>query len=186
MKGHVEDLMSTDGLRRNCRQLAAIAALGALTAGFASAPAYASSARSRQWHLNAMHSEKMWKTTRGEGIKVAVIDSGVDSSVPDLQGQVLGGEDLTNRPGGARDDYGHEEHGTAMATVIAGTGGGGEQKGTYGLAPRVKIVPIRVEEQRTDAENAAESQKENVNSISKAIRAAADSNAKIKIGRAHV
>lgn len=129
--------------------------------------AQADGVRSQQWYLDAMQAEEMWKVSTGEGVKVAVVDSGVDSSTKALQGQVLPGEDLTGAPGDATDDY--NGHGTTMAEVIAGTG---EDGSIRGLAPGAKIIPFRITlkefEDKGDPESA-----------SKAIRAAADSDARI-------
>ncbi|MGW6720063.1 S8 family serine peptidase [Streptomyces sp. NPDC054995] len=82
----------------------------------------------------------MWETSTGENVTVAVIDSGVDASVPDLQGCVLKGKDLaTDSPGGEHTDYAN--HGTGMAGLIAGTGNVGGRGGAFGLAPGSKILP---------------------------------------------
>ncbi|WP_258535037.1 S8 family serine peptidase [Streptomyces sp. PT12] len=81
----------------------------------------------------------MWEQTRGEGVTVAVLDSGVDASLPHLEGQVMEGADFTRDPEGAH--YDTEGHGTVMAGVIAGTGEGG---GIQGLAPGAEILPVRV------------------------------------------
>lgn len=78
--------------------------------------------QSKQWYLGAMQVEDMWKVTTGEGVKVAVVDTGVNSSTPSLQGQVLKGTDATEAPGDETDDY--TGHGTTMAELIAGTGKG--------------------------------------------------------------
>ncbi|WP_256106583.1 S8 family serine peptidase [Streptomyces sp. ODS05-4] len=125
--------------------------------------------RADQWYLEAMHVDEIWKSTKGEGIKVAVIDSGVNSSVPSLRGQVLKGKDLTGVEGDETDDY--TGHGTTMAELIAGTGAGG---GIQGLAPAAKIIPYRVSD--TDLQN---TQKVNGFDMQQAIRAAADSDAKV-------
>ncbi len=111
----------------------------------------------------------MWKTTTGEGIAVAVIDTGVNSSTPSLQGQVLKGLDATGAAGGETDDY--TGHGTTMAELIAGTGNGG---GLKGLAPGAKIIPYRIT--NTEFQN-----KHSVNAYDSrdAIRAASDSEAQI-------
>ncbi|MFF4534062.1 type VII secretion-associated serine protease mycosin [Streptomyces sp. NPDC001407] len=85
-----------------------------------------------------MQAEQMWKVSRGEGITVAVIDTGVDDTLPELRGQVLDGTDASNKPTGAHVD--REGHGTNMATLIAGTGADG---GIQGLAPGVKILPVK-------------------------------------------
>ncbi|MEU6708690.1 S8 family serine peptidase [Streptomyces wuyuanensis] len=125
--------------------------------------------RSKQWYLDAMHAEEIWKKTTGEGITVAVIDTGVNSSTPSLKGKVLKGLDTTGVKGEATDDY--TGHGTTMAELIAGSGEGG---GLKGLAPGAKILPLRVS--NTKLQN-----KESVNAHDErdAIRAAADSDAQI-------
>ncbi len=147
-----------------------------LTAGVAATPAQAETVRSQQWHLDAMHADEMWKVSTGEGITVAVIDTGVDDSLPDLQGQVLEGKDFSGQAGGAhRDAY---DHGTAMAALIAGTGKRANGSGSFGLAPGAKILPLRVTD-GTQARNEAEDSRDFSASVSAAIRYAADSEAKI-------
>ncbi|MGK5530039.1 type VII secretion-associated serine protease mycosin [Streptomyces sp. URMC 129] len=83
--------------------------------------------------------EEVWEHTRGEGVTVAVVDTGVDDSRPELAGQVLEGEDLNWDWEGPNND--EDGHGTIMAALIAGTGAGG---GLVGLAPEAQILPIRV------------------------------------------
>ncbi|MGP3972431.1 S8 family serine peptidase [Streptomyces sp. 8N114] len=130
--------------------------------------ATAEDAQSQQWYLKAMQAEKMWKVSTGEGIKVAVVDSGVDSSTQSLQGQVLPGKDFSGAPGDeTRDDLGH---GTTVAELIAGSGKGGTLKG---LAPGAKIIPVRT---NLDQMKNADQTKDHVG---EAIRAAADSDAQI-------
>ncbi|MDI3389850.1 type VII secretion-associated serine protease mycosin [Streptomyces sp. B-S-A8] len=119
----------------------ATAALGMLLATIPAAPAHAESIRERQWHLDAMHAEEMWKTSTGKGVTVAVIDSGVESPM-ELQGQILKGKDLTSRAGDEHDDF--DGHGTSMAGLIAATGVGPAGNGAFGLAPGAKILPVRV------------------------------------------
>ncbi|MDQ0987432.1 type VII secretion-associated serine protease mycosin [Streptomyces sp. V2I9] len=150
--------------------LGAVAAVASWSVVFVGAaqPA-AADTRSKQWYLGAMQAEEMWKVTTGEGIKVAVIDSGVNSSTPSLRGQVLQGVDATGAPGDETDDY--DGHGTTMAELIAGTGKGG---GLKGLAPGAKIIPLRIgldefQEKHTKASD----------DIAHAIRTAADGDARI-------
>ncbi|MCS0636495.1 S8 family serine peptidase [Streptomyces sp. LP05-1] len=116
-----------------------------------------------------MHVEEMWKKTTGEGIKVAVIDSGVNPSTPALKGQVLKGKDLSGTPGEETDDY--RGHGTSVAELIAGTGKGG---GLQGVAPGAKIIPFRISDTELQDEV-----KVNGFDQEQAIRAAADSEAQI-------
>ncbi len=107
-----------------------------------SAPmASADQVRDAQWPLTVYDVEKVWRTSQGEGVTVAVIDSGVDASHPDLTGQVLPGKDFTYADDPHKDDDGH---GTGMASLIAGHGHGANgSAGVVGLAPKAKILPIR-------------------------------------------
>ncbi|MFJ6438902.1 S8 family serine peptidase [Streptomyces sp. NPDC091649] len=129
----------------------------------------AADTQSKQWYLSAMQAEDMWKVTTGEGIKVAVIDTGVNPSTPSLRGQVVKGVDVTGAPGDETDDY--RGHGTTMAELIAGTGKGG---GLKGLAPGVEIIPVRMSDVGFMTKRNTV-----IGDIKKAIRAAADSDAQI-------
>lgn len=94
--------------------------------------------------LQALHTDRAWQTTKGKGITVAVVDTGVDDSLPDLAGQVLPGKDLIGF-GAGRGDRSWGRHGTAMAGIIAGRGHGvGRADGVLGIAPEAKILPVRV------------------------------------------
>ncbi|MFF8297962.1 S8 family serine peptidase [Streptomyces globisporus] len=157
--------------RRRVRVLGTLAVAASWSVLFVGAaqPA-AADTPSKQWYLGAMQAEDMWKVTTGEGVKVAVVDTGVNSSTPSLQGQVLKGVDATGAPGDETDDY--EGHGTTMAELIAGTGEGG---GLKGLAPGSKIIPLRI------ALDEFEDEKPSITipDVANAIRAAADSDARI-------
>ncbi|WP_371678334.1 type VII secretion-associated serine protease mycosin [Streptomyces sp. NBC_01276] len=143
------------------------AVVGLLLAGVAATPAHAQTIRERQWHLDAMKADDIWKITTGKGVTIAVVDSGV-ARVSELEGQVLPGKDLaTSQDGDERTDY--DNHGTSMAAMIAGTGRHPSGDGAIGLAPGAKILPIRVPIEN-DATHPAWTQ---------AIRYAADSDAKI-------
>lgn len=131
-------------------------------------PAQADTIRSRQWHLDVMHAEEMWETSTGAGVTVAVIDSGVDASLPDLRGQVLEGRNFSDDPGDAQTDT--DGHGSSMAALIAATGKRGSDTGSYGLAPGAKILPLRVGGKNFD---------DGTTRTAAAIRFAADSDAKI-------
>ncbi|MEU8992130.1 type VII secretion-associated serine protease mycosin [Streptomyces sp. NPDC048558] len=149
--------------------------LAALLVGIATTPSHAESIRSQQWHLTAMKAEEMWKTTKGEGVTVAVIDSGVDDNNPDLVGQVLPGKDLAvGTRGDEHTDY--DGHGTGMAGLIAGTGKSGGGDGAFGLAPGAKILPIRMPNLGL---NAPRHTKEFNQAVSSGIRYAADTGARV-------
>jgi type VII secretion-associated serine protease mycosin len=129
--------------RALARALAALAAAGT-TVALAAAPAAADSARASDWALSALHAQQAWQTTKGAGVTVAVLDTGVDSTHPDLTGQVLAGKDEVGfgaKPG----DKAWAKHGTGMAAIIAGHGHGpGDGDGVLGIAPQARILPVRV------------------------------------------
>ncbi|GGV86533.1 type VII secretion-associated serine protease [Streptomyces griseoloalbus] len=154
----------------------ASAALGLLLVGIAATPAHAESVRDMQWHLDAMHAEEMWKISKGEGVTVAVIDSGVDDSLADLKGQVLDGKDYSEQRGDEHTDI--DEHGTSMAALIAATGARGPQQGSYGLAPAAKILPIRMR-YATENYGQVDNKAEYSRVLTRAIRYAADTDAQI-------
>jgi type VII secretion-associated serine protease mycosin len=104
--------------------------------------AFADPIRDAQWHLEYLNIAAAHEYTRGEGVTVAVVDSGVDVNHPDLVGSLVPGEDFTSgavalgeHTQGFADQGGH---GTAMAGLIAAHGR------TLGIAPAAKIQPVRV------------------------------------------
>ncbi|PBC79615.1 type VII secretion-associated serine protease mycosin [Streptomyces sp. TLI_235] len=119
----------------------AVLAAGALVWGISTAPGSADSVRDGQWPLLNYHATTdVWPISQGDGVTVAVIDSGV-AEHQDLAGQVLPGTDCS----GEGLDYKTDKvgHGTAMASLIAGRGHG-DQAGIMGLAPKAKILPVRI------------------------------------------
>jgi type VII secretion-associated serine protease mycosin len=110
--------------------------------GLAGPPAgHADEIRHRQWHLDFLDVTKAHQITRGEGVTVAVLDSGVDYRHPDLQGALAPGHNYSEgRRDGWEDATGH---GTAMAALIAARGHGHE-RGVLGIAPAATILPVRV------------------------------------------
>ncbi|MFD5116866.1 type VII secretion-associated serine protease mycosin [Streptomyces sp. NPDC058391] len=169
--------MRTSSPRRGRSGTTVLAVLAVLLVGGAGTPAYADSIRSQQWHLDAMGAEEIWQISTGTGVTVAVIDSGVDDTNPDLLGQVLKGKDLTpDEAGDEHTDY--DGHGTNMAGLIAGTGKSGGGDGAFGLAPGAKILPIRMRDAQGNANRESEVEEFN-KSASAAIRYAADSDARV-------
>ncbi|MFC9455900.1 S8 family serine peptidase [Streptomyces sp. NPDC056983] len=148
---------------------AALGALAALSAGLAP-NAVADDVQSKQWYLDAMDADQLWKVSTGKGIKVAVVDTGVNPETPSLKGQVLTAEVPKSVAFHATKDY--SGHGTTIAELIAGTGAGG---GLKGLAPGSKIVPYRVN--LAGLKGASETKR--TPDPVQAIRAAADSDAQI-------
>jgi len=97
--------------------------------------------RSQQWDLGKMNVPAASAKSTGSGVTVAVIDTGVDASHPDLAGQVLPGIDIVagGTTGVATDPNGHGTH--VAGTIAALTGNG---VGVASVAPGVKILPVRV------------------------------------------
>jgi type VII secretion-associated serine protease mycosin len=117
---------------------AAAAAL-ALAAVFTPVAAHADIIRDKQqWVLDAVAAEQAWHITKGRGVTVAVLDTGVDGSHPDLAGSVTTGPDLIRgiAPGPGR------FHGTWMASLIAGHGHG-SGAGMIGIAPEARLLSVR-------------------------------------------
>lgn len=168
--------MRTSSKRTRPHLSLASAALGLLLVGVAGTPAHAESVRSMQWHLDVMRADEMWEVSKGAGVTVAVIDSGVDDSLTDLKGQVLDGKDYSKQQGDERTDI--EGHGTRMAALIAATGARGSVYGSYGLAPEAKILPIRMR-YATEDFGQVDSNAEYARVLSRAIRYAAGTDAQI-------
>jgi type VII secretion-associated serine protease mycosin len=98
------------------------------------------SVRAEQWHLKTLNVAGAWTYSSGAGVTVAVIDSGVEADHVDLQGQVLPGLDLVDSGGDGDTDL--VGHGTTVAAIIAGRGD--DDAGVVGIAPKSKILPVRV------------------------------------------
>ena len=91
------------------------------------------------WHLDTMNAPLAWDQSKGDGIVVAVLDSGVDPNHPDLQGQLVPGRNIYDGNDNTADVYGH---GTNVAGVIAADSNNGI--GVTSLAWNAKIMPVRI------------------------------------------
>jgi type VII secretion-associated serine protease mycosin len=90
----------------------------------------------KQWNLPMVGAPAAWATSQGKGIVVAVIDTGVDGTHPDLLGQVLPEIDLLPE---ITPDAVANAHGTAVASIIAGAL---NSSGMAGVAPQARILPV--------------------------------------------
>ncbi|AZT92921.1 S8 family peptidase [Brevibacterium aurantiacum] len=128
-----------------------------------------------QWFIKDYGIDDLWKKSTGKGVKVAVIDSGVNAEHEDLRGVVSKSKDFSGLDKDGKTPIGGKttiHHGTAVAGVIAGQGKGA---GPMGVAPDVDILsasmwlgPDRPKESGSTREQA-----------DRAIRWAVDSGAKV-------
>jgi membrane-anchored mycosin MYCP len=129
------------------KQMLAAAGLAVMVSGVAAAPASAGTEpqpRAGEWWLTTWKMvPRVWPLTEGAGVTVAVLDTGVQASGPDLRGAVLPGGDVTGHHTNGETDLNTDGngHGTMMAVLIAGQGFG---TGMTGMAPKAKILPVVV------------------------------------------
>ncbi len=90
------------------------------------------------WGVARVGAPQEWKAAQGDGAAIAVIDTGIDATHPDLQGQVAGGVNILDaaHPDNWADDEGH---GTHVSGTIAGKG-----VGLFGVAPKAKLYAVKV------------------------------------------
>ncbi|MTK01367.1 type VII secretion-associated serine protease mycosin [Micromonospora sp. CP22] len=98
----------------------------------------ASISAGQQWHLQYLSVGKVHDISQGDGVVVAIIDTGVHPHA-DLQDNLHSGTDLIRNGGNGQQD--NDGHGTAMAGLIAAHGKGPE--GAVGVAPQASILPIK-------------------------------------------
>lgn len=128
-------------MRRRGGVLAAIVAIAFLVAPFA----VADTPRSLEYWLADYGISSAWGTSTGEGVTVAVIDTGVDGSIAELSGAVVGGSDFSgvgsaNGQTPVGDD---PEHGTLVASMLAGRGTGADS-GVIGVAPGASVLSASI------------------------------------------
>lgn len=133
-------------LRRAARAAAAILTASVLVVpGLAPRAASADDVRVSQLDvLRTLDVDDAWALTKGRGVTVAVLDSGVDPDHRDLAGSVVIGKDFTAgaNPRGVAPV---RLHGTYMASLIAGHGhGAGGGDGIIGVAPEARVLSVRV------------------------------------------
>lgn len=91
------------------------------------------------WHLPKIQAPLAWDSSQGAGVTVAILDSGVDATHPDLAGQVIAGWNSADSTTNTTDISGH-------GTWVAGTAGAATNNsiGVAGVAGGIRIMPVRV------------------------------------------
>ena len=90
------------------------------------------------WQITAFNIPSIWQYSKGEGVKIAVLDSGADLTHPDLKYNLLPGINLVTANYPPYDDNCHGSH---VSGIIAGTDSG---NGVVGISPRAKVMPVKV------------------------------------------
>lgn len=93
------------------------------------------------WGITRVNAPAAWAAAQGQGVKVAVIDTGVDCSHPDLKCSLSDGVNFVDPESTPMDDQGH---GTHVAGTIAGQGREINGTAVFGVAPKSKIIPVKV------------------------------------------
>ncbi|UDF14671.1 S8 family serine peptidase [Antiquaquibacter oligotrophicus] len=109
-------------------------------------PAHADPVRDSEYWLDAYGIRQAWSTTQGQGITIAVIDTGVDGTVAELSGVVVGGADFSGlgasdgqKPVGSTGS----DHGTMVGSLAAGRGTGADS-GVIGSAPAATLLSASI------------------------------------------
>ena len=89
------------------------------------------------WGIARVGADQVWATTDGDMVKVAVIDTGIDLTHPDLQDNIKGGYNAIYPTKSANDDNGH---GTHVAGIIAAAQNG---IGVVGMGPKIDLYAVK-------------------------------------------
>lgn len=119
------------------------------------------------WGQQQLAPQSVWPITRGSGVLVGVVDTGVDAHNPQLAGRVRPGRDVIN-PGGGTADSDCYGHGTFVSGIIAAAPA--SDTGFAGVAPEAEILPIRAANTANDGTAAL---------LGSGIRAAVDAGARV-------
>lgn len=90
------------------------------------------------WEITAFNLPEAWNFSQGEGVKIAVLDSGCDLDHPDLQANLLPGKNFVNSRKPPEDDNGHGTHVTGIICAQ------NNDIGVVGVAPKSQVIPIKV------------------------------------------
>jgi subtilisin len=90
------------------------------------------------WGVKRVNAAGAWDVNTGKGVKVAIIDTGIDYTHPDLAAHYAGGYNAVSSTSTPLDDHGHGTH-------VAGTVGAiRDAKGVVGVAPEAQLYAVKV------------------------------------------
>lgn len=92
-----------------------------------------------EWHLAKLGLPTAWDTTQGSGVTIAILDTGVDGTHPDLAGRMVAGWNFYDNNSNTADVHGH---GTAVAGAAAASVNNGV--GVAGMAGQAFLMPVRI------------------------------------------
>jgi subtilisin family serine protease len=90
------------------------------------------------WGVDHVNAPSAWATSRGTGVKVAVVDTGIDTTHPDLAANIKGGVSFVTRVSSYKDDNGHGTHVAGIIAAINNT------IGVVGVAPNAQLYSVKV------------------------------------------
>jgi len=122
------------------------------TSGGSGCPTGTPAGKQPDWARQTVDAAKAWSRSKGVGELVAVVDSGVDGSLPQLTGHVTVGVDVVS--GSGRGDVDCLGTGTAMGAIVAAQPGKGGA--LAGVAPAAAVMPVRLVTTTPDAQAADE------------------------------
>jgi type VII secretion-associated serine protease mycosin len=110
-------------------------------------PVSADTIRDREYWIKDYGFNSAWKISKGEGVKVAVIDTGIDQTHPDLLNVIAAGKDVSGigSQNGSKPIGEISYHGTMVASLLAGRGHGSDSKnanGVIGTAPSAELLSV--------------------------------------------
>jgi major intracellular serine protease len=118
------------------------------------------------WNITAFDLPKLWNHSQGEGVTIAIIDTGCDLSHPDLKENLLPGRNFISPNKDPEDD---NQHGTHVAGIVCAMN---NDIGMVGVAPKCKVIPVKV----LDKDGGGDLDK-----VAEGIRWAVDQNANILV-----
>lgn len=92
-----------------------------------------------QWHLPVIGANVAWDAARGDGVTIAILDTGVDGTHPDLSARLVAGWNVYSNNADTADVHGHGTKVAGTAAAILANGAG-----VAGVAGNARIMPIRI------------------------------------------